>query len=266
MPSYFPHLNHGTGSQYPIRRTTRYRTVVNANDLTTNLRTTDPGSRRMAWWLRYQGLADSELAALTALFRDTRGPLRSFTYLDPEANLLSHSETLTNAAWQKSAGLSVSVAASNPDVAQSSCQLVSSPGQTAEIYQWLDVPASCRWVLSVYARSATPAQVSLFLRTAADERNRSFTLTSAWKRYSFGDQFWTSGEGLDAGFRMGGGATVEISALQLECQAAPSRYKRSDTQGGIYRDARFSQDTLRVTTLAANCHQISLIITAPLPE
>jgi hypothetical protein len=259
-------LNHGTGSQYPIRRTTRYRTVVNANDLTTNLRATDPGSRRMAWWLRYQGLADSELAALTALFRDTRGPLRSFTYLDPEANLLSHSEGLTNAVWQKSAGLSVGIAASNADVAQTSFQMVSSPGQAGEIYQWLDVPASYRWVLSVYARSTNPAQVSLFLRKGADERSRSFPLTPAWRRYSFGDQFWTTGEGLDAGFRMGGGASVEITALQLECQAAPSRYKRSDTHGGVYPDARFSQDTLRVTTLAANCHQISLIITAPLPE
>ena len=34
MSHYYPHLNEGIAAQFPIRRTTRYRTVVNANDLT----------------------------------------------------------------------------------------------------------------------------------------------------------------------------------------------------------------------------------------
>lgn len=266
MPAYFPNLNSGATAQYPIRRTTRYRTVVNANDLTTTIRASDPGARRIAWWLRYQGLADNEVAALTGLFQEVKGPLGSFTFVDPEANLLTQSENLTHVFWQKSAGLGMVSAATAPDSASQSFRLIASPGQPAEISQTLPVPASYRWVLSAYLRADQPTDASLFLRSSLGEHSKTVNVGAQWQRYSFGGQFWNSTDGMDAGLRIGGGAVIEATAFQLECQATPSRYQRTETNRGIYPNARFSQDSLHVTTLAANCHQLSLIITAPLPD
>ncbi len=266
MPHYYPHLNEGIAAQFPIRRTTRYRTVVNVNDLTTGLRTSDPGARRIAWWLRYQGLADNEMASLQNFFRAVRGPLDSFVFLDPEANLLAHSENLADPIWQSTAGLSVTPAPASPVEAEQAFRLTSAPGQTAQVYQAVNADASYRWVLSMYARAVTSDSLTLFLRSAGDEQSMTYTLESQWKRFHFGGQFWSSGSGVEVGLRLNEGASADITAIQLEAQCSPSRYKRSSSLGGVYPDARFAQDSVRFTTLAPNCHQAALIVTAPLPE
>lgn len=266
MPNYFPHLNEGIGAQFPIRRTTRYRTVVNANDLTTNLRATDPGARRIAWWLRYQGLADNELASLQNLFRAVRGPLDTFVFLDPEANLLSYTEEPEHAVWQKTAGLAIASAPFAPPQTERACRLTTLPGQPAEIYQAVSATASHRWVLSVYARAAAGGTITLVLRSSNGEQSITHTLDSQWKRFSFGGQFWNSGEGVEAGLRLNGSASLDVTGFQLETQCAASRYKRNGADCGVHPEARFSQDSMRVTTLAPNCHQVAVIITAPLPD
>ena len=265
MAYHFPHLNEGTGVQFPIRRTTRYRTVVNASDLHTTLRATDPGARRIAWWLRYQGLADNEMASLQTFFRTVRGPLDSFVFLDPEANLLAHSEALEEPVWEKTTGLSLTAAPAAPAEVQQAYRLsVSAP--TAEIYQTLHADAGHRWVLSVYACAPGGGAVTLFLRSANGERSITHPLGSEWKRLHFGGHFWSAGETVEAGVRLGTGANADLAGFQLEAQCAPSRYKRSGAHGGVYPEARFAQDSLRVTTLGPNCHQTALIVTAPLPQ
>ena len=266
MVHYFPHLNEGIGAQFPIQRTTRYRTVVNASDLTTSLRATDPGARRVAWWLRYHGLADSEMASLQNFFRTVRGPLDSFVFLDPESNLLTHSESLEEPVWQKSAGLTVAPALFAPAEAEQAFRLTSAPGQPAQIYQAITADASYRWVLSVYARAATGSALTLFLRSTIGEQSATYTLEDQWKRFHFGGHFWGSGDSVEAGLRLNGSANIDVTALQLETQCTPSRYKRSGSHGGVYPEARFAQDSIRFTTLAANCHQTALIVTAPIPN
>lgn len=265
MPHYFPHLNEGIGAQFPIRRTTRYRTVVNASDLTTSLRATDPGARRIAWWLRYHGLSDGEMDSLQSFFRAVRGSLDSFVFLDPEANLLAHSEDLEEQVWQKTAGLTVAAAPTSPVEAAQAFRLSTAPGQSAEIYQAINADASYRWVASAYARAAGGGTATLFLRSASGEKSFTHVLDSQWKRFHFGGQFWSAGEAVEAGLRLTGGASADVTGFQLEAQCAPSRYKRSGPQGGVYPEARFAQDSMRVTTLAPNCHQTALIVTAPLP-
>ncbi|MCC6261964.1 MAG: hypothetical protein IT169_00180 [Bryobacterales bacterium] len=265
MAQYFPHLNEGIGAQFPIRRTTRYRTVVNASDLHTSLRATDPGARRIAWWLRYQGLADNEMASLQSFFRAVRGPLDSFVFLDPEANLLAYSEDLEVPAWEKTAGLALAAAPSAPAEAQQAFRLTAS-GQSSEIYQTVHADASHRWVLSVYACAPGGGAITLLLRSASGEESITYALGSEWKRIHFGGHFWSAGETVEAGVRLDAGASADIAGFQLEVQCSPSRYKRSSANSGVYAEARFAQDTLRVTTLGPNCHQTALIVTAPLPN
>ncbi|MCZ2156387.1 MAG: hypothetical protein LC114_21200 [Bryobacterales bacterium] len=265
MPHYFPPLQGGLGAQYPIRQVTRYRTVVNACDLTSSLRASDPGAQRLAWWLRYQGLAGSEAAALESFFRTVRGPMDSFVFLDPEANLLAHSEDLDEAVWQKSSGLVMVPAGAAPTGTNTAFQLHATPGQSGEIWQALPTLASYYWMFSFYARSAAGELVTAFLRTSAGEHTMAHRLDSGWKRLSFGDAFWNGEEGLEAGIRLNGGASVEVTGFQLETQWAPSLYKRSGRRSGIHTEAHFSQESLRITAVADNCHQASMIITAPLP-
>lgn len=265
MPYYFPHLDGGLSAQYPVRRVTRYRTVVNTEDLTTSLRAADPNERRLAWWLRYQGLTDGEAASLGNFFRAVKGPIESFVYLDPEANLLVHSEALEEAAWWKSAGLSIELSGTPPPEASGAFRLTATSGQTAEIRQTIAAAASHRWMFSVYARSAAGGTVSMFLRTSGGEQSAERPLDSQWKRLSFGGRFWSSGEGLEAGLRLAGGASAEVTGFQLDNQCAPSRYKRNGAHGGVHSEARFSQDSLRITAIAPNRHQAAMIVTAPLP-
>lgn len=264
MSIFFPQLRPGSALQYPLRKAVSHRTVVHPGDAVTNLRSADDGVRRVEWSLQLRGLSDAELAAIQSLYRAMRGSHGEFVFLDPAGNLLARSEDLLAPVWSKSVGMSLSAATTAPGTAEAAFALQSSASQSAELWQSLALPTNYHWLLSVYARAAAPASITLFIRSVHGEQQHSVALTPAWRRYWFGGLWWPAGEGIDVGLRLPANSVAEVSAFQLETQTSPGAYKRTATANGAFTQARFLDEELRVTTLAPNCHQMNLRIGAPL--
>jgi hypothetical protein len=58
------------------------------------------------------------------------------------------------------------------------------------------------------------------------------------------------------------GQSADVFGFQLEPQLAPSPYKLTFSESGVYPNAHFNDDTFTVTTVGPNRHQCMLTITA----
>src|SRR5579859_1456100 len=95
----FPQTVTGGLSLYPVTRRSVQRTVVNTLvDGRTDV-FADPDAAMTAWELRATGLTLAEWNAIEALFQATSGMWQTFTFLDPNGNLLAESETFAATAW-----------------------------------------------------------------------------------------------------------------------------------------------------------------------
>jgi hypothetical protein len=265
MAAYFPQLLTGTSSQFPLRRALRFRTVSEGGRGVPMMRVADGSVRRVEWAMQLQGLCDAEAEALTTLFRDSRGTQRAFVFCDPEDNLLLHSEGLSQAEWQKSGGVSVS-AAPTAAPGMGAAWRVSTASGSGEMWQQVMLPTQYQWVFSVYARAEAGGELLLVQRSAHGERTHAVKPGSEWQRYWLMASGWPPGEGMDFGIRVQAGGPVDVSGFQLEGQLSPSGYKKTTSTCGVYADARFADERLRVMTIAKNCHQVALRVTAPLPR
>ena len=69
------------------------------------------------------------------------------------------------------------------------------------------------------------------------------------------------------GLSLAPGATVEIFGLQVEAQPGASNYKATAARGAVYPGARFDDDSLMLTTVAARQHATTIrIVSAPQDE
>lgn len=109
----FPQLATGTLTQYPVQKRHWMRTIINTLSDGNSIKLADPCGQLTEWQLHYTGLSDSEASALEAFFESTEGGLRTFTFLDPTANLFAWSGQLDHAGWTK--GPLLSLAGGLPD-------------------------------------------------------------------------------------------------------------------------------------------------------
>src|SRR5580704_4939911 len=99
----FPQLSTGASTLYPLRKTSRQRSVVNTlGDGSTDVYA-DPDARSLAWELHATGLTAAEWGAIEALFEATSGMWQPFMFLDPVGNLLTESENFGAPAWTSGA-------------------------------------------------------------------------------------------------------------------------------------------------------------------
>jgi hypothetical protein len=56
------------------------------------------------------------------------------------------------------------------------------------------------------------------------------------------------------GAQLQAGASVDLFGMQAEAQLAPSDYKMTETQGGVYANARFGADQLTVTAQSTDVY------------
>lgn len=263
MPVFFPQLLSGASSQFPLRKTLQFRTVSDGADGVPSMRVVDDGIRQVEWVMQLRGLRDEEIAAITTLYQEMRGTHGAFVFCDPEDNLLVHSEDLNHAAWNKSPGITVSLAPTHAPSTGAAWRLAAS-GSAGEVWQQSTLPADYQWVLSLYARADAPREITLLQRSSHGERHRTVAVDANWRRYWIGGSGWPAGEGMDVGIRINTIGPVDVSGFQLEGQLSPSFYKRTTATCGVYPEARFADERLRVTTIASNCHQTNLRVVARL--
>jgi hypothetical protein len=243
----FPQLSTGASGPYPLRKTSRQRSVVNTlGDGSLNVYA-DPDARSLAWELQAKGLTTAEWGAIEALFLATSGMWQSFTFLDPAGNLLAESESFGASAWTNGALMSLTPGAIDP-FGTTRATLVTNAGSATEaIAQILPVPGSFHYCLSIWAQAASVSTATLSISTSGGSATKSITLGTQWTRVSLSANLGQSTNSVTFGVQVSAGGAINIFGMQVEAQLGASDYKQTGTIGGVYPNARFGADTITVT-------------------
>ena len=245
----FPQLATGASTHYPAVKTRRSSTLVNTMADGRSIKLADAGADTAAWQLTYAELADSEKATLEDFFARMEGSLQSFTFLDPAGNLLSWSEKLDEPVWEKGPLIATAGGQRDPLGTMRASTVRNTAGGAQSVQQTLEAPANYVYAFSLYARAAAPVEVALFRGT---DRQQAAVATD-WSRLVLPGQSTAAGDSLAFGLELPAGCAVDVFGLQVEAQPAPSRYQRTEEQGGVY-EARFQNDLLRFTTEGPQRH------------
>ena len=261
----FPQLSSGAVAQFPFRKELRFRTLVNQAADGSEIRFADVDYQARAWELAVHQLSDQEWQSIEDLHNQVEGRLQTFLFLEPGANLLAWSERFSNAVWQKSGGVSALDAQPDP-VGGSSAGQLTNPGPAGTVSQVISAPASFRYAGSVWARTADSGAKLQVGDTASQVVTVDFDTSNQWKRYSVGYNLSSGSESVSFEVAVPVGATVDIYGPQLEAQPAPSAYKKTFQQAGIYPNARFDSDVLADRAMGVSRHSgVIRIVWAPLP-
>ncbi len=259
---YFPQLTYGAMAQFPVTKRMVERTVVNESADGSRIKLADPAAAMIEWQLQFVGLSDTECAAIETLFQQVEGRLGSFTFLDPFDNLLGWSEDLTAAAWSKDPYLGLTANIADPLGASGAVSVSNGSQAQQSVQQTLTVPAWFQYAVSVYARSGSAAQVTLFASGGGSPLYKAIPIGSAWQRLECAVMPEGTAETVSFGVTLNGGSTVELFGLQVDAQASASKYKKTAAKGGVYPSAFFMDDALTVTTDGLNQNSCTLRIRA----
>ncbi len=233
--SWFPQV-----TQFPARKMVRRRTIATEAADGSMLKLADGGAWEVQWELELKGLTVEEWAALDQLFEQTRGQAGSFTYFDPFGNLLQATEELNATAWTHSGSLAL--LPGRPDPFEGT-QATRAAG-AGWIEQAVAAPGGYQYCLSVYARSEAASGVTLSERAGTGVAERRFAIGPAWRRIELPCRLAEASESVS--FRIAVEGPADLYGPQAEAQAGASAYKRSGARSGVYANARFASDELRL--------------------
>ncbi len=258
----FPQLSSGGCAQYPFKRTRERRISSNTLADGSRLLYADTGTGRVKWAIPFVALSSQEAASIQNLFDAAEGRLRTFTFLDPGANLLSWSADLTQAAWRRDPGLQLTAGVTDPMGGNKAFRLVNNGQVPQKISQTLQIPGWFIYTLSVYARSGSGSSIRLERSAGTAAATASFELGADWIRLDDSGALASNSETVTAGVELPAGAAVELFGIQLEAQPAPSTYLASEARNGVYQ-GRFDQDALPMTAQAPDRNDLHIRIIAP---
>lgn len=239
----FPQLLTGAVSQFPGRKGIKRRTVVNEAEDGRTVKLGNAATGELEWVLELKGLADSEWEAIEELFETVEGRLGAFTFLDPFGNLLSWSEDLRAAVWERSEGVIIAAGYEDPLGGLGACAAMNVGAGEGKVSQVLAAPGWYGYCLSVYARSAEPGAVRLFVSTPSAAAEKETAIGPTWRRVELSANLHAADETVEFGAWIAPGRAVELFGFQAEPQVGPSKYKKTTSRGGVHR-AWFAEDEL----------------------
>jgi hypothetical protein len=255
MPA-FPVLGSGASVQLPLGKARVWRVVRTETRGGYRSVRGDAGASRIEWRLRYRDLSVAEAGALRQCYAEARGPVDTFAFADPFANLLANATDLSAPVWQAgsltvaqdgTAGLAGGVPA---------FRLGNAGGQQAGIGQAVPGEGIAGLCFSVYLRCESEKRI----RLTAGQFSSDALAGPLWRR------FWVRGEGVVGGVSISVPAASEIwaAAPQAEIQPAPTPFKPSSDGRGVYLKTRFAEAPLRITatgpdSYSAECTLFSLL-------
>jgi hypothetical protein len=251
MP-YFPQLTTGAVAQFPVSKRRARRTVLGEAVDGRQVKLADPGLDQAEWRLKLVGLSESEATAVEALFQESEGRLKEFVFLDPMANLLVHTEDLSQTVWLRGPLLGVTSGVADPMGTARAARLVNGGGGTTFLAQEVAGPGTYHYCLSFWARSASGTVVELSRAAGALSASESFVVGAGWRRVALSGRLETAASPVRFEIRLGPASTVDVFGLQVEAQPAASPYKRNAARGGVHAAATFGQDQLAVTADGVN--------------
>jgi hypothetical protein len=256
----FPQLSSGALVQYPIRKSTMVRTIKNIMADGSMLVTADPGAAQLVWTLTYVDLSTSDLDAIQTHFTACAGPLRGFTFLDPTDNLLLYSADLTGASWAVPSGIQIETGLPDPLGGSSGFGVTNAGSAPQLIVQTVAAPVNYQYCFSVYAASAYGGVFSLTRSSVNDQQTNTYTLTPKWARLCSSGSLNDSGIGISLAITVAPGQSLLLFGPQLEPQVAPSRFRPTYSNSGLYLNAHWAIPELVFTADAPNLFSTSFTI------
>jgi len=195
----------------------------------------DGAARR--WEVRAAGLRQTEMEAIEALFDAAKGPLETFTFLEPAGNLLARSEEFDAPEWDNDPLVGTTAGIDDPFGGTRAMRVLNASGvAVGGVKQPLAVPGTFRYALSVWARAAGGSEVTLTAATASS----AFTLTSEWRRIFLPVDLGLATENVTFGAVLAAGDSVDLFGMQVEAQLGASAYQKTSARGGVHGHARFA--------------------------
>jgi hypothetical protein len=257
---YFPQLSSGAAGQFPIRKRSIGKTIVNLSPDGTTDKYSDAGASSLEWQLAFQNLYDGELDTLQQFFALCEGQLNAFTFLNPIGNLLAWSEDLGQPVWETSTLLQLSAGVSDPNGGLMATRITNPTSSDLTLQQTISAPGWFSYCFSMYVSGQSANSVSLYLQAGTASVSRATPVATNWARIALSGQQSTMAQTMTAGIVVAAGQSLDIFGLQLEPQPAASAYKRTYSANGVYANAHFKEDILDVTTTAPNHHSCTLTI------
>lgn len=258
----FPQLTTGAGAQYPLVRRRRCTSVVNVLADGSTVAYADSTPRSNTWSLALRDLTDMEADSIQRLFETVEGRQGNFTFLDPAANLLAHSEELDNSCWNKDPMLQLNTGVDDPVGGRRAMSLVNSGQSVQNLSQTLNAPGWFGYAFSVYARSTANSALSLIRSGQSSTHARVFSLGPGWTRCVLSGALNVSDESVRFALELPAGASVDLYGIQAEAQPSASAYKATRDRNGVYSNARFDDDVLLSFADGPDQHRLDLRIVA----
>ena len=258
----FPQLKTGAAGQYPLIRRRRYTAVTNVLRDGSMVNYADSTPWTNAWDLTLRDLTDSEADSIQQLFQTVEGRRGTFTFVDPTANLLAHSEELDNSCWTNGPMIHINGGIDDPVGGMRAIRVINAGQTTQTLSQVLLAPAWFGYCFSVYGRSIGGSSVSLTCASPSSTHTRLFQLGAAWIRCVLSGALNASDQSTQFTLELPSGASVDVYGLQAEAQPSASAYKRTGSRNGVYSKARFDEDVLQQISDGPDQHRFDLKIVA----
>ncbi|MBM3725503.1 MAG: hypothetical protein FJW40_08775 [Acidobacteria bacterium] len=259
----FPQLSSGAMGQFPLKARVSRRTVTNRGAGGSLVQWVDPSWAFVEWDLRRDDLSASEWEAVEMLFADTEGGLLPFTFLDPMDNLLRWSEDLASAVWVKGSGIQLTAGLADPLGTTRAVRVRNTGATPQRLSQTIAAPADMTYCFSAYLR-ASAATTARLVRASGVSEEKAAAAGSAWRRFATSGNLGGAGTTMTFSVDLDPGAEVDVFGLQVDAQPAASPYKVTTNGSGVYPDARFGSDELRVTAGSLGLNSATVHIVARL--
>ncbi|HBY60806.1 MAG TPA: hypothetical protein DEH78_13370 [Solibacterales bacterium] len=248
--SPFPQLSSGAQVQYPLTRVQRIRTARTESPDGYEFRLADQNSATVEWEIRYKGLTSDERTWLETHFAEAEGRLRRFTFLDAASNLLRWSENLADAVWDTGPLVGKTGGQPDPLGGTAAWRLVNTAITPQRVAQTIPAPAGFTYAFSLYARSTGPDAIRLIHEGGQTSVAADRPVNEGWQRVSSAAKLGQSGANITFAVEMAPGAAIDVFGFQVDPQPAPSSYRRTTSRSGVFNDARYAEDSLRVVAAA----------------
>lgn len=258
----FPQLSAGAVVQYPFRKVRKYRAIRNVLPDGRLIQLPDPGARQVQWELTYNNLTFDDVEALRSHYRVCKGPLQSFTFLDPMANLLAFSESLRATVWQSSSQFAIAEINGSPRPDLRAYSVTNTSQADATLFQRIAAPSFYTFCFSLYLRSEEPANVGLVQTAITAKSSAERECTTHWSRVCLSASLTERSSALSAGLTLAPGQRVYVSSPQLEAQYAMSEYKPTWSRSGVYLNARYGMPEIVVSVESPNIYSTTIVVEA----
>lgn len=276
MSTYFPQINGNMIiTQLPYATSQSFESV--AQDVETGMRYSFP--RRGAglegypdgplgkFGVNFPNVTDAEVDTLLAFFRDRRGKFGGFRFLDPNGNLIKHSEDFSQAYWDKGNG-PVSVDSGDTDPFGGDLATVLTGGTNAFLMgvvgpsdgglNGIRATASA-WVKS----SSSGKQISIgFVDSGFSQiSNTIFNLPgNTWVRVFHSATLWNDNyfRIIIGGFATWSGNDLSVFGVQVVPMKGEGIYAKTPGNYGYHENCRFDTDTFERKVLGPNQNSVSL--------